>query len=224
MEKTPHEIRKSSSVIAWLGFGISLVVFLMVWLVNILVFYNAGDIDFPIAALYMLLIMAGGFLGLLGLIFSIVGLVQSMRNYTSKWIGLCGIVLCCISVLSIFAPVIVAGFIKNQTIDVVLPESGNENDMSKKDCIVLKITRYKKIKCYDNRNGKDYNPANISIYSIDLLHELSTWMQMNDIDKNASIVIETETDVDYSDVVDLLDILKSMGMTKYRTTSALMDS
>ncbi len=43
---------------------------------------------------------------------------------------------------------------------------------------------------------------------------------MNNIDKDANFTIKTDTDVEYSDVVDIIDILKELGITKFQLSSA----
>lgn len=70
------------------------------------------------------------------------------------------------------------------------------------------------------RNGIDNKPAVISMFSADKRHELQTWMQMSNIDKDANFTIKTNIDVEYSDVVDIIDILKELGITKVQLSSA----
>ncbi len=95
----------------------------------------------------------------------------------------------------------------------------NENP-SPNSGIVLYITNMNRLKCFDNRNGIDNKPTVISLFSADKKHELQTWMQMNNIDKDANFTIKTDTDVEYSDVVDIIDILKELGITKFQLSSA----
>lgn len=97
-------VRKPSSVMSWLGFGISLALLCVIWIVNIVVFSHIEESDSDMFSLYMFLFLVGPFLGLLGFIFSIVGLVQASRNFTPKWMGVCGIIFCCLSVVSFLSP------------------------------------------------------------------------------------------------------------------------
>lgn len=210
-------IRKPSQVMAWLGFGISLALFIMIWGVNALVLSHIGDRDFPAAALYMLVILGGGFLGLMGLIFSIIGLVQATRNFVKKWPSVCGIIFCCLSLVSVFAPIIIASTMKTQTVEIQLPEQKEATGTD--DAVMLYITDMHTIKCYDNRNGNDNSPAIIRSYSIDKKHELETWMQMNEIKKDANFIVKADTEVDYSEIVEILDILKELKITKFKLTS-----
>lgn len=211
-------VRKPSQVIAWLGFGLSLTVLVLIWVVNVLVFTHIGERDFPAAALYMLVILIGGFLGLMGLIFSIIGLVSANKYFDKKWPSVSGIIFCCLSLLSLFAPIIIASTIKSSPTEVMQLEQ-NENPSSNSG-IILYITNKNRLKCFDNRNGIDNKPAVISMFSADKKHELQTWMQMSNIDKDANFTIKTDTDVEYSDVVDIIDILKELGVTKFQLSSA----
>ena len=211
-------VRKPSSVMSWLGFGISLALLCVIWIVNIVVFSHIEESDSDMFSLYMFLFLVGPFLGLLGFIFSIVGLVQASRNFTPKWMGVCGIIFCCLSVVSFFVPMITAEVIESRAIDVDIPESVlTEDGAVVKDDVILKITRYGDIKCYDNRSGKDSAPVTLSAYS-GLKHELPTWMQMKGIDgATATIVIVSGPDTDYSNVVRVIDTLKEMNIKKFRT-------
>lgn len=212
------QVRKPSQVIAWLGFGLSLTVLVLIWVVNALVFTHIGERDFPVAALYMLVILIGGFLGLMGLIFSIIGLVSANKHFSKKWPSVSGIIFCCLSLLSLFAPIIISSTIKSNPIEVMQLEQ-NENPSSNSG-ILLYITNMNRLKCFDNRNGIDNKPAVISLFSADKKHELQTWMQMNNINKDANFTIKTDTAVEYSDVVDIIDILKELGITKFQLSSA----
>lgn len=212
-------IRKPSQVMAWLGFGISLAVLVIIWIVNALVFTHIGERDYPIAALYMLVFLVGGFLGLMGLIFSIVGLVSALRNFSPKWPAVCGIVFCCLSLLSVFAPVIIASTIKSETIKVETPESVIASETNTSEVVVLYITDMNRMKCYDNRHGIDNNPAVINMFSIDKKHELQTWMEINGIKNDANFTLKTDEGVEYSNIVEILDIFKELGITKFRLAS-----
>lgn len=209
-------VRKPSQVIAWLGFGLSLTVLVLIWVVK-LVFTHIGERDFPVAALYMLVILIGGFLGLMGLIFSIIGLVSANKHFDKKWPSVSGIIFCCLSLLSLFAPIIIDSTIKPKPIKVMQLEQ-HENPSSNSG-IVLYITNMNRLRCFDNRNGIDNKPAVISMFSADKKHELQTWMQMSNIDKDVNITIKIDTDVEYADIVDIIDILKDLGITKFQISS-----
>lgn len=210
-------VRKPSQVIAWLGFGLSLSVLVLIWVVNALVFTHIGERDFPAAALYMLVILIGGLLGFMGLIFSIIGLVSANKHFDKKWPSVSGIIFCCLSLLSLFAPIIIASTIKSDPTEVIQLEQ-NKNPSSNSG-IVLYITNKNRLKCFDNRNGIDNTPVAISMFSAEKKHEFQTWMQMNNIDRDANFTIKTDTDVEYSDVIEIIDILKELGITKFQLSS-----
>lgn len=213
---------------AWLGFGISAAALLLVWTVNISVF--AGADSHSIVALYMLLIVALVVLGLMGLIFSIVGLVTALRHDQPKWVGTCGIVCCCLSVISVFVPFVAAGFVEKETIRIKTPsavveetvaepvtESVSVAENTDDGCdILFKIRRYGEVQCYNLTEGADATPAKLSAYSYDLKHEISTWMRMNGLDKNSPVGIKADEKADYSDVVTVIDVLHSLGINRYR--------
>lgn len=210
--------RQPSQVVAWLGFGISLAVLIMIWCVNAFIFSHLGSGSVGIASLYMLLIMVGGLLWLFGIIFSIIGLIYAIKSSILKWPSVCGIVFCCLSLISLFAPLIYAGAKVREPTRVVA-SNYDEMESATEDGVVLYITSMRTLKCYDNRNGEDNSPANIRMYSLSKQHELETWMKINNVDNEANILIETDGDADYSDVVDLLDMLKRMGITNYQLKS-----
>lgn len=106
METVPP-IRKPSSVLSWIGFGISAGVFLLIWFVYIALMAAGGGQAPLLTSVVMLLLLVGGFLGLIGLVFSIVGLIQAINNQTKKWMSVWGIVFFCLSVVSVF----VGGFL-----------------------------------------------------------------------------------------------------------------
>lgn len=218
---TPPSVRKPSQAMAWLGFGISLTVLLLIWCFNIFVFSNIGDEDFHaefLFALYTLVIMIGGILGLMGLVFSIIGLVIAIRNYTRQWPGICGIVFFCVSLLSVFAPLFIGGATKTKkTVDKhteqIIPNSANSE--TSESGIELYVKSFN-IECYDNRNGEDTNPSAIRVYSTDKKRELQTWMQLKNIDADEEFVIKTADDADFSHIVELLDIMKELNINNYR--------
>lgn len=180
--------RQPSQVVAWLGFGISLAVLIMIWCVNAFIFSHLGSDSVGIASLYMLLIMVGGLLWLFGIIFSIIGLINAIKSSILKWPSVCGIVFCCLSLVSLVAPLVYAGAKVREPTRVVA-SNYDEMESATEDGVVLYITSMKTLICYDNRNGEDINPANIRMRSRRKQHDLETWMQINNIDKDANILI-----------------------------------
>lgn len=210
--------RKPSQVMAWLGFGISLALFLMIWGVNALMFSLIGNKEALVfTTLLMLFIPVGGFLGLMGLTFSIIGLVQATKNYLRKWPSVWGIIFCCLSVISVLSPVIIAATLKNKTLEIEQPEQEEATWTDSK--IELFITDDNTIKCYDNRYGEDDNPDVISLNSINKKQEFETWMQRNNISKDEGFIINTDTYASYSDIVEVIDLLSELNILHYRIGS-----
>lgn len=96
-------------IISWLGFGMALALFLLVWFVNLLVYNWTGCVRNPFPGLYIILFFLGGFVGILSLIFSIIGLSMAVKRNSTKWIGATGIVLFVLSLFSFFIPIAFAG-------------------------------------------------------------------------------------------------------------------
>lgn len=209
-------VGKPSQVLAWLGFGISLGVLLMIWATIGLVLI-LSDSGFQLASLLVLVFTIGGFFGLLGLIFSIAGLVTALRTSTQKWPSVCGIVFCCLSALSVFVPLVVASVEKSRPVEIVQPALSDENENDSH--VVLYITADYKLKCYDNRTGVDSNPAVIRMSSYDKKHQLTTWMRLNDIGPDTDITIMADRGTDYSGIVEIVDVLREIGITRFRLGS-----
>jgi uncharacterized integral membrane protein len=94
--------KKPTSVISWLGFGLSLATFLIlvISLVIAVVFHNGSSSNLIILAFFF-----GIPIGIIGFIFSIIGLVMAMKNNTPKWMSVSGIIFCCLSLLT---PILIA--------------------------------------------------------------------------------------------------------------------
>ncbi|MCM1071466.1 MAG: hypothetical protein NC210_09315 [[Clostridium] fimetarium] len=93
--------KKPSSVISWLGFGISLGTLLMIILFGIL---DSASYDYAFIMLSLLLAMS---VGLLGLIFSIIGIFIAIKKDTPRWMSVCGIIFCCLYLPAmILAPIL----------------------------------------------------------------------------------------------------------------------
>ncbi len=207
---------------AWLGFGISLTVLILVWCVNALVFASIGGSGHEnrlITSLYMLLFLVGTVLGIIGFIFSIVGLVSANKNCLKKWPGVCGIIFCIAGILSVFAPVAVAGAIRDKTLTIEQAEAqeveAQDPEAKTNEKVVIALD-YVNVYCYDNRNGKDKAPAKMHTYRSELNRSLRTWLQMKRINKSEPIVIVNSDDANYSDMVNVLESLNSLGYNNVR--------
>ena len=216
-----NTINKPSQVMAWLGFGISLALFLLVWGINAVIFCHLGDSNsansaYPYAVLYMMLIIIGSILGILGLVFSIIGLVSANKNGLKKLPGVLGISLCCASLLSVFAPILYTVlFIETEHVEVIVPPS-NE-DISSNEDVILSIERFGDVKCNKADGSSLANMSAISKCSFS--RELKTWLQTNGYNENVSIVIKADTDVDYNYIANVIEALNDMGIKKFSIKS-----
>ena len=81
------------------------------------------------------------------------------------------------------------------------------------------------MKCYDNREKQDNNPYQTRIeYTFQLEDELEVWFTMHDITKEDTLKVEVTNDTDYTQVHDVLEALKRLGMTKFQLKTNLKDS
>lgn len=202
---------------AWLGFGISLGLFLLVWAINILVLSalsqsNSPDSAPPISSLYVLLIFFGVIPWILGLTFSIVGLVSAYKNGLKKSPGIWGIVLCCACFLSLFAPIFYPIFSAKKTPVEVNAPLETENVSDKED-VILYIDDLADVRCFK----KDENyPVKMSVFSSSSFkREFKYWLETNHLDKNVSIVIKYDKDTNYSYIANVIEALNELGMKNY---------
>lgn len=212
-------IKRPSQVVAWLGFGISLALFILVWILNGFILYLVGQSNHDIAGLYMLMFMIGSILGILGLAFSIIGLITACRNALKKFPSVMGIVLCCASLISVFIPFFIAASIKAEKEEISLQnntDNPNEEDgiIKNKTDIILYIHGLGDVKC--SKSG-DNNFDNLSAFSkYQFLREFKTWMQTNGYTKNASIVIKSDKNIDYQYIVNVIEVLNELGIKDYQ--------
>ena len=94
--------KKPTSVFSWLGFGLSLGTLLIIVTACILTIVSDND-----GGILMITFLGCFWIGILGLIFSIIGLIMAIRNCTPKWMSVSGIISCC---LCLFVPIIIALF------------------------------------------------------------------------------------------------------------------
>lgn len=118
----PPPVRKRpSSVISWLGFGISLGTLLTIIILTLLESSLTDDI-YASTLLSILLMMT---IGVLGLIFSIIGVFLAIKNSTPKWMSVCGIIFCCLYLPMLFLSAMVG--ISNEQ-EITTEQSVTETD------------------------------------------------------------------------------------------------
>lgn len=223
MNAPPVKPPKSTSVISWLGFGMATALFLLIWVVNILVFSYARETANPIGMLYVLVILLGGILGLLAMTFSIIGLVMAIKNSSPKWMGVTGIVLCVLSLFSFFVPMVCADLIKNKTVEVEVPESTSGANDDVAEDVTIQIYCLGRVRCVNNVNAKNSIVGNMSTLDFDFNRQLANWLKMNNVDSSTGIVVNSTKNTDYSDILKVVDALNENGITKFRLSSTLSE-
>lgn len=221
-----EEIRKPNNIVSWLGFGFSLFVLILLWttlIISVLIIKNSTDTySGGASAIIMIFLMIGIPLGLAGLILSIVGLINASNKGGKKWIGTCGLVFTALSILSIFIPLIISACSTKEPTTVITPTAFDTK--SKGNDVVLLIDSHQ-LECYDNRQKQDNNPYQTRIeYTFQLENELEVWFTMHKITKEDTIKVEVTNDTDYTQVHDVLEALKRLGMTKFQLMTNLKDS
>ena len=215
---------KPTSVISWIGFGLAITVFLLIWFVNILAFNWMGEDAESIIALYMLVVFVDGILGMMALAFSIIGLSLAIKNNTPRWIGTTGIIICVLSILSFFVPVVSAGMIKNRTIKIETPESISVSDENIPEDITIQIFSLGRIRCINNKDSSNTVVGNMNTSDYDFEKQLAYWIKMNKVDSSTGIIVNSTNDADYSDITKVIDILNKSGISKFKLSSSLTTS
>ncbi|MDE6324523.1 MAG: biopolymer transporter ExbD [Paramuribaculum sp.] len=224
MEMQASHNNRSTSVISWIGFGLAITVFLLIWFVNILVFNWMGEDAIHITALYMLVILPGGILGVMALIFSIVGLTMAIKNNTPRWIGTTGIIMCVLSILSFFVPIVCAGMMENKTMEIENTEPIRLSDEAITEDVTIQIFSISRVRCINNKNSSSTVVGNMSTYDYDFDKQLSNWLKMNKVDSTTGIIVNSTKDADYSDITKVIDTLNKNGISKFKLSSSLSDS
>ena len=216
---------KSTSIISWIGFGLATAVFILIWFVNIIVFQLRGEGANPIGGLYMLLIPIGGILGFMALIFSIVGLIMAIKNNTPRWIGTTGIIVCVLSILSFFVPIVCAVIKKNKALNVENTEPLSVVDEVSTEDVTIQIFSIGKVRCINNKNSSNTVVGNMSTFDLDFEKQLSSWLKMNNVDDSTTtILVNSTNDADYSDIKKVIDTLNKCKISKIKLSSNLKNS
>lgn len=221
-----EEIKKPNNTVSWLGFGFSLFVLILLWvtlLISALIIKNSTDtFSGDATALIMIFLMIGIPLGLAGLILSIVGLIKASNQGGKKWIGACGLIFTALTILSIFIPIVISACHTKEPTSEIIPAAVDTKSTGNN--VVLLIDKHQ-LKCYDNREKQDNNPYQTRIeYTFQLKDELDVWFTMHDITKEDTLKVEVTNDTDYTQVHDVLEALKRLGMSKFQLMTNLKDS
>lgn len=238
-------VKKPSQVIAWLGFGISLGVLLVFWAVLTVLYIRKGDsnVVFPVLMLTLPILGLLGLMGLVFSIVGLVMANRhSLRKAPSVWgIVFCDLSLLSLIIPFVIAvatrnnstkeinrgrseePVIeevethlTAWDTGNTEQDNVLNDNVEDVAVAaQKNVVMLHVTDMYELKCYDNRKKVDNHPAVINLLDYDKQHDFKTWLQVKGIGKADKFVIKVDQDIDYSYVVETLDMLKASHIPDY---------
>ena len=215
---------------AWVGFGIALTLFILVWVVNSIFFcanvnsVYEGVIYFP---LFFIILIVGSILGLVALILSILGLVSANKNSLKKFPGVAGIVLICLSVISAFIPWIVMAFSaisdiashEHEIINAVYDTETiriiqEDDDVSEIESITLCVGANGRVECTGNTDFQPhYMTANTDR---EIYRQLKTWMRINNIEKSVPFVITMTEDAKYDNIVNIIMALQKLGIKRYK--------
>lgn len=219
MNTMPVGKNKTATVFSWVGFGVSAGLFLLIWVANLLIVCSGGGSSNGaangFAGLYMLAFLFGTLLGLLGMVFSIIGLVMSAKNRAPMWMSITGMVLSLLSLISFFFPVIYHDIEKAQTAEVLLPESAGQASEIAED-VTIQINDVGRVRCINNINANNSVIGNMGTYEYDFERQLGDWLKMNNVDSSTGVVIRTSRNADYSDITKVFEALQANGVKRYR--------
>ena len=163
--------------------------------------------------------MMGGILGVLAMIFSIIGIVMAIKNNTPKWIGVTGVLLCILSIFSFFVPFMCAGMIKNKTAKIEVAESVSSGSMRSAKDVTIQINSVGSVRCINNANTSNTVIGNMSTYDFHFDNQLTNWLKMNKVNSSTNINVIASKDAEYSDITKVLDALRENGITKFRLSN-----
>lgn len=222
--ENPTNQTKPTSIKSWLGFSISVVVFLLIWLVNLLLFSGRG-LE-AIGSLCILILMATAVLGIFALVFSIDGLSSAIKSGAPKWIGTTGIIICVLSVLSFLAPLIYAGINGTGThssdSEIVCgtgPMIPEEQTAEVSEDITIRVLRYGEVQCTNNTDRANSVIGNLHTYEHDFDRQLAMWLRMNEVNSSKRVVIRAANDADYSDITNVIEVLNANGISNFRLSN-----
>lgn len=227
MNEIPPSQKKPTSAISWLGFGLSILVFIIIWIVNILLFNVKDDKSFEISSIYLIEIFVCGFLGFMALVFSSIGLYLAVKNQMPHRIAIFGIVTCALCILSFVVPPICVGLLERQPVQAETPESvllANETPDGQQADVTIQVFKYGEIRFINNKDANNPVIANMSTLDYNFDKQVGEWLKLNHLDASNSFEVCTTNQADFSDINKLLDALRKNGITKFSLSSSLNES
>lgn len=229
--------KKATGIFSWLGFGISLAVLVLIWIINTSLLNGDGGEPVRSVVLYFISILTGSILGGLGLTFSIVGLVIAVKRSYQKWQSICGIIFFCLSVLSLLVFFVATTLMEADRIHVNNPdydyasvttgvdapressvttitEKATVNPFTEKRTVVLEFDRYSDVKCYEQGSSAKQAKMDAS-FKGSFLNDLKTWLKVNNINKTSRFIIIQKKDTEYRYIVNIVEALEQLGVKNF---------
>lgn len=214
---TYNKSKKPSQAISWLGFGIGLGLLILLWVINLFFIFATVEDNEVYVVLILLTFLVGGILGILTLIFSIVGLFNANRNGLKKYPSVLGIIFFCISLISAFVPLFCTYLKSNKQTPVeVVADASIEGPAEAQEIkvIELTITHYGEVECREQGDPNVATLTGLSKYRFE--REFTTWLELHGLDERDMVLIQTSNDSDYNSVSNVVEVLQNMGFENYK--------
>lgn len=227
MNEIPPSQKKSTSAISWLGFGLSILVFIIIWIVNILLFNVRNDNSFKMGGVYVIEILVCGFIGFLALIFSSVGLYLAIKKQMPHRIAISGIVTCTLCILSFVVPPTCVELFERKAAQTEMPQSvirSNEDNNGKQANVTIQVFKYGEIRFINNKDANNPVISNMNTSDHNFDKQVGEWLKLNNLDASNSFEVCTTNQAEFSDIDKLLDALRKNGITTFSLSSNLNQS
>lgn len=169
------------------------------------------------AGLYVLCFFAVGVLALLGFVFSIVGLVMAIKQSTPKWIGVTGIITCCLCIPSFFFPIVVAAWNASDRVPKCERVAANQDMVDVG--ILIQVDDEGFVTCYDNFDGEDQEPLVLDIKKPGFRTLFAKWIRnlgtqkIKRVKDENLLILEVSHAISYTETRELLDVMRDNGLS-----------
>lgn len=211
---TYNKSKKPSQAISWLGFGIGLGLLILLWVINLFFIFATVEDNEVYVVLILLTFLVGGILGILTLIFSIVGLFNANRNGLKKYPSVLGIIFFCISLISAFVPLFCTYLKSNKQTPVEEAAASIYEAAVEQKVIELTIIHYGEVECREQGDPNVATLTGLSKYRFE--REFTTWLELHGLDERDMVLIQTSNDSDYNSVSNVVEVLQNMGFKNYK--------
>lgn len=202
--------KKESPAAGKLGFGISAATFIAVWVILILLWYNAMNSSI---LLIILTYAIGSVLIGAALVLSILGLRKASLHSLNQYPALAGIVVSVASIISMIMLVYVETSlqIQEEALSIQLPNTDELNNSPKSYDAWVVLDKDGNVKCY--REGDEENAAVIGdLKEEGFVNKLSDWLKANNLEKKSTIALQADPEEStFNDVRTVLEALTISG-------------